>query len=81
MKFPRDEGGKRGGGGGWCRAWVTGIKIKISQFTGIKIDFSQITQNSVFDFICRPSSIAKLRYQLLCIHKKLFSHPKIVNLQ
>ena len=39
MKFPRDEGGK-GGGGGWCRAWFTGIKIKISQFTGIKIDFS-----------------------------------------
>jgi len=73
QKFPETRAGKGRGGG--CRAWFTGIKIKISQFTGI------ITQNSAFDFICRPYSIPKLRYQLLCIHKTLFSHPKILNLQ
>ena len=67
---PETTAGKGlGGGGVVCRAWFTGIKIKISQFTGIKTDFL------AFDFICRPYSIAKLRYQLLCIH------PKILNLQ
>ena len=70
QKFPGNDCGKGGGGGGGlCHAWFTGIKIKISQFTGIKTDFL------AFDFICRPYSIAKLRYQLLCIH------PKILNLQ
>ena len=69
QKFPGNDRGKGGGGGGVCRAWFTGIKIKISQFTGIKTDFL------AFDFICCPYSIAKLRYQLLCIH------PKILNLQ
>ena len=68
QKFPGNDRGK-GGGGGVCRAWFTGIKIKISQFTGIKTD------SLAFDFICRPHSIAKLRYQLLCIH------PKILNLR
>ena len=68
QKFPGNDRGKGVGGGG-CRAWFTGFKIKISQFTGIKTDFL------AFDFICRPYSIAKLRYQLLCIH------PKILNLQ
>ena len=66
---PETTAGKGVGWGGGCRAWFTGIKIKISQFTGIKTDFL------AFDFICRPYSIAKLRYQMLCIH------PKIVNLQ
>ena len=79
QKFPGNEVGK--GGGGACCAWFMGIKIKISRFMGIKTDFSRIMQNSAFDFICRPYIIAKLRYQLLCIHKKLFSHPKILNLQ
>ena len=70
QKFPGNDRGKGVGEGGVvCRAWFTGIKIKISQFTGIKTDFL------AFDFICRPYSIAKLRYQMLCIH------PKIVNLQ
>ena len=70
QKFPGNDRGKGVGGGGVvCRAWFTGIKIKISQFTEIKTDFL------AFDFICRPYSIAKLRYQMLCIH------PKIVNLQ
>ena len=70
QKFPGNDRGKGVGGAGVvCRAWFTGIKIKISQFTGIKTDFL------AFDFICRPYSIAKLRYQLLCIH------PKILNLQ
>ena len=55
---------------------VHGIKIEILQFTGIISEFSRITQNSAFDFICSPYSIAKLRYQLL-----LFSRPTIPHLQ
>ena len=47
-------------GRGACRVRFKGIKIEISRFTGIKTDFSRITQNSAFDFICRPYSIAKL---------------------
>ena len=61
-------------GGGSCT--VHGIKIEILRFTGIISEFSRITQNSAFDFICRPYSIAKLRYQLL-----LFSRPTIPHLQ
>ena len=64
------------GGGGGVSCTVHGIKIEILQFTGIISEFSQITQNSAFDFICRPHSIAKLRYQLL-----LFSRPTIPHLQ
>ena len=55
---------------------VHGIKIEILRFTGIISEFSRITQNSAFDFICRPYSIKKLRYQLL-----LFSRPTIPHLQ
>ena len=43
-----------GKGGGDCCA----------RFTGIKPDFSRIMQNSVFDFICHPYSIAELKCQL-----------------
>ena len=44
--------GGEGGGGGVVRA----------RFTGIKTDLSRITQNSAFDFICRPYSFDKLLF-------------------
>lgn len=76
--LPRDmtleEVQKWGGGGVSCM--VHGIKIEILRFMGIMSEFSRITQNSAFDFICRPYSIKKLRYQLL-----LFSRPTIPHLQ
>ena len=68
--------GGGGGGGGGVSCTVHGIKIEILRFTGIISEFSRITQNSAFDFICRPYSIKKLRYQLL-----LFSRPTIPHLQ
>ena len=62
--------------GGRVSCTVHGIKIEILRFTEIISEFSRITQNSAFDFICRPYSTAKLRYQLL-----LFSRPTIPHLQ
>ena len=58
---------QKGGGGGEC---------VMHGSRKLKSDFSQIMQNSAFDFICRPYNIAKLRCRLL-----LFSHPKILALQ
>ena len=63
-------------GGEGHDAWFTGSKIKILRFMGIKSEFSRITQNSAFDFICCPHSIAKLRYRL-----SLVSRPRIPDLQ
>ena len=67
---------QKGGWGGVCHAWFMGSKIKILRFMGIKSEFSRITQNSAFDFICCPYSIAKLRYRL-----SLVSRPRIPDLQ
>ena len=59
-----------------CRfalAYVTGVERGTlhcqARFTGMKSAFSRITQNSAFDFICRPYSIAKLRTILNCLVK------------
>ena len=38
-----------------------------ARFTGMKSAFSRITQNSAFDFICRPYSNVKLRTILNCL--------------
>ena len=52
-----------------------------ARFTGMKSAFSRITQNSAFDFICRPYSIAKLRTILNCLVKvkKPLQRPCTIN--
>ena len=74
--LPRDMTLEEVQKGGGVSCTVHGIKIEILRFMGIISEFSRITQNSAFDFICRPYSIKKLRYQLL-----LFSRPTIPHLQ
>ena len=51
----------------WWGSERGGVVIQIHGSREFKADFWRITQNSAFDFICRPYSIAKLRCRLFWI--------------